>query len=76
MIRNLDKLGRLCIPVEMRKQHEWTETTPLLMTLTSQGVLITEQASRCSICGGSELLVEINSTNKVCMDCINKIKNI
>lgn len=76
MIRNLDKLGRLCIPSEMRKQHGWNESTPLLMTLTSQGVLITEQACRCSLCGGTELLVELNPTNKVCMDCINKIKSI
>lgn len=76
MIRNLDKLGRICIPSEMRKQHGWNETTPLLMTLTSQGVMITEQASRCALCGSTEILVEVSDSTKVCMKCIKEIKSL
>lgn len=76
MIRNVDRLGRICIPSEMRKALEWTEDTPLLITLSNQGVVITKHSSTCSLCGNDQLLVELTPTAKVCMNCVVKIKSI
>ncbi|MCM3598668.1 AbrB/MazE/SpoVT family DNA-binding domain-containing protein [Metabacillus idriensis] len=40
VIRYQDKLGRIVIPMEIRKANNWTRDTPIEMLSTDEGLLI------------------------------------
>ncbi|MCM3598975.1 AbrB/MazE/SpoVT family DNA-binding domain-containing protein [Metabacillus idriensis] len=40
IVRYPDKLGRIVIPMEIRKTNNWTEETPIEMLSTENGLLI------------------------------------
>lgn len=40
IIRHLDKLGRICIPMDFRRSMGITEQSELLVTITDEGILL------------------------------------
>lgn len=40
IIRKLDDLGRVVIPMELRKTLQWNEGTPIQITATRGGILL------------------------------------
>lgn len=40
VVRYQDKLGRIVIPMEIRKANNWTRETPIEMLSTDEGLLI------------------------------------
>lgn len=41
-IRKIDKLGRVVIPAQIRKENGWTEGTQLEILSSSEGILLKE----------------------------------
>lgn len=78
MIRLLDKLGRICIPVEIRKQFDWNEDTKLKITTTHDGVMIKKATGGCIICGSETNVLNVTelADQKICLECMNKIKSL
>jgi bifunctional DNA-binding transcriptional regulator/antitoxin component of YhaV-PrlF toxin-antitoxin module len=46
IVRNLDELGRLTIPKEVRKTNKWEDKAPMEMFMTEQGLLIRKYEDR------------------------------
>ena len=40
VIRQMDKLGRICIPKDFRKSFDITKDTRLLLVMTDEGILL------------------------------------
>ena len=40
VIRQMDKLGRICIPIDFRKSFGITDESKILITLTDEGILL------------------------------------
>ena len=40
LIRSMDKLGRIVIPAEARKQYGWDSNDPIEMIFTTEGILL------------------------------------
>ena len=78
MKRSLDKLGRIFIPSEIRKEFGWNEQSNLRITTTHNGVNITEDKNVCATCGGSTNVVSVTALDgvKMCMECLNKLKSM
>lgn len=46
VIRQMDKLGRICIPIDFRKSFEINDETRILITLTDEGILLKKRELR------------------------------
>lgn len=69
ILRNIDELGRIVIPLEIRKALLWDERTKLKVTQIHKGVLLEPSTETCPLCG-REAKVELINRNRICAPCI------
>ena len=75
IIRNIDQLGRIVIPIEFRKQLGISADSALEISADAYGVFLTPVQKRCCIChaqGGK--LMQIEETY-LCFNCAERIMN-
>ena len=75
IIRSIDDLGRIVIPMEVRKTLGWGSGTPMEMQVDNDTLIVSEYKIKCILCGNDENLTEFMG-KKLCEDCVEKIKNI
>lgn len=70
--RNLDTLGRITVPKEIRNQLEITGDTPLEMLVDKDGIYLKVYKIKCVFCDrhtDNEALGK-----RVCKECLEKLK--
>ena len=72
--REIDRLGRVVIPIEFRKKLGIEFNSKVLISLSNGEITITAQKNHCALCG-KEINVDYNEL-KLCGKCIDKIKAI
>lgn len=72
IIRNLDELGRIVIPIEIRKRFGLTERDPLEISVRDQTILLTRPRTTCVFCGGTRG-VEEHRGRGVCKTCVAEL---
>ena len=70
--RKVDELGRVVLPVEMRRTLGIEERDPLEISLEGETILLRKVQCVCIFCGGSKDLVE-HCGKFVCCDCRKEI---
>ncbi len=45
IIRQIDKLGRICIPIDVRKSIGIDKNSEIILTMTEEGILIKRKAN-------------------------------
>lgn len=73
MERKVDELGRVVIPMEIRKVLGWTPGTRLKLERKGEVVVLKKSEGCCSFCGGVQDLKEVKGV-RVCEKCITDIK--
>lgn len=74
-VRKLDDLGRVVLPVGIRKEMGWQERDALLIKQTSSTQVTIEKAyPTCFVCGATDGLVQIGETN-ICGACRDRLKD-
>ncbi len=73
IIRNLDELGRIVIPIEIRKNLNIKEKDPLEISIDHDYILLKKEENTCVFCNSSTNLEEFNF-KYICKDCIKKLK--
>jgi transcriptional pleiotropic regulator of transition state genes len=68
IIRKVDELGRVVLPVEMRRTLGIEERDPLEIAMEGEMVVLRKVQSSCVFCGGRRDLLEFSS-KWVCCDC-------
>jgi transcriptional pleiotropic regulator of transition state genes len=68
IVRHLDELGRIVIPIEIRKRFGLTERDALEITVKDQTILLSRPRSSCVFCGSTRLVVEHRGRG-VCRSC-------
>ena len=53
IIRHLDELGRIVIPIEIRKRFGLTEKDPLEISVKDETILLSRPRESCVFCGRS-----------------------
>lgn len=71
IVRRVDSLGRLVIPMELRRTLGIKEEDPMEIFATEDGILIRPYKPGCICCGSSEDLVELNGVS-LCGACIHE----
>lgn len=73
VVRKVDELGRIVIPIELRRNLEIKEGTPLEIFTDEEGVVLRKYQISCIFCNSSKELKDFNG-KKICEDCINKLR--
>lgn len=69
--RNVDPLGRIVIPVDIRTQLGIHKGDTVLMSLENGKLILEPENHICRICGASE---DVRPEFGICTSCIEKIK--
>ncbi len=72
--RKLDKLGRIVLPSEYRKELGFKKQESLEIFLGVEGILIRKPQSVCKLCGKDSDLM-IFKDNLLCINCISELKS-
>jgi len=75
-IRKFDDLGRVVIPIEMRRELKIETHDRVEIFRYKDGIFIKKQnpQAQCALCGSGEDLVDLEGRNSVCRKCIENIK--
>ena len=73
--RPVDPLGRVVIPVELRRSLDIKTDDLLEVFVEGEYIMLKKNEKKCIFCGSTEGIVEVREKN-VCSACIEEMKNI
>jgi len=73
IIRRVDELGRLVIPIEIRNQFNIVEKDPIEIYVDESSIVLKKYQPNCTFCQSTENLVEYKN-KLVCTKCIKSLK--
>lgn len=68
IVRKVDELGRVVIPIELRRTMSIEEKDPLEIYVDGESIILKKYEPACIFCG-SAVEVEDFKGKKVCRDC-------
>lgn len=75
MVRNVDELGRIVIPKEIRKKLEIAEKDPLEIFVDGHSVVLKKIEENCVFCGSTKNLTKYKN-KLICEKCFKELKGI
>ena len=75
IVRKVDELGRIVLPIELRRTLDIAERDELEIYLDDDKGVLKKYEPSCIFCGSSCGLVSYHGRN-VCMECIENMSNI
>ena len=75
IIRKLDELGRVVIPVELRRALDLNLRDSVEIAADSESIIIRKHRPYCLLCGGAAELTEFHG-RKLCHRCLDELKKI
>ncbi len=72
IVRHIDELGRIVIPIEIRKRLGISEKDPVEIAVKGETILLAKAQSVCLFCGRDEDLAE-HRGRSVCRPCIGEL---
>jgi AbrB family transcriptional regulator, transcriptional pleiotropic regulator of transition state genes len=72
IVRHIDELGRIVIPIEIRKRLGIGEKDPVEISLHGDTILLEKPHSVCIFCGSEHELGE-HRGRAVCRSCIDEL---
>ena len=72
-IRKIDELGRIVIPIEMRKELGIKEKDSLELSIENSKISIRKEEPHCIFCNSTNNLKSFLG-KKICGDCIKDLK--
>ena len=73
IVRKVDELGRIVLPIELRRTLGIEVRGPLEIYVDDESIMLKKYNPACILCGESGDLVEYKG-KKVCRNCIDKAK--
>lgn len=75
IVRKVDELGRIVLPIEMRRTLNIAERDALEIFVDGENVILRKYQETCIFCEG-EKDVTTFAGKKVCRNCLNKMKKL
>jgi len=72
IIRKVDDLGRVVLPIEFRRVLDISERDEVEIVLENDQIILQKFEPVCVFCGGNQELISFNRKN-VCRTCIQKM---
>ena len=75
IIRKVDELGRVVIPIEIRNKFDISEKDPIEIFVDGSSIVLKKYAPNCIFCGSTKNLMTYKD-RLVCSKCAQKIQEI
>ena len=75
IVRRVDELGRVVIPIEIRNQFDIAEKNPIEIYVDGTSIVLKKFESNCVFCGNTKNLVTYKD-KFICADCSKKIGDL
>jgi transcriptional pleiotropic regulator of transition state genes len=75
IVRKIDSLGRIVIPIELRKTLNADKGTSFEIYSSKDKIVLKKYAPGCHFCGNMEDLVDYEG-DQICQDCISKLDSL
>lgn len=75
IVRRVDDLGRIVIPMELRRTLGINVKDPMAILVDGDRIILQKHQDVCSICGSPEDISQVKD-RPVCADCIEKIQGM
>ena len=72
IIRRVDELGRVVIPIEIRNQFTIVEKVPIEIYVDGANIILKKFEPNCIFCSNNQNLLTYND-KLICSDCASKI---
>ena len=72
IVRKVDELGRIVIPIELRRNLDIDIKDSLEIFVDGQNIILRKYTPGCSHCGFIGIVAELGSI-KLCAECRNKL---
>lgn len=73
IIRNIDELGRIVVPKEIRKKLGIENTDPVEIYVEDEKIILKKYQPSCHFCGSVDNLTEFKG-KKICSACIKTLQ--
>ncbi|MBQ2840660.1 MAG: AbrB/MazE/SpoVT family DNA-binding domain-containing protein [Oscillospiraceae bacterium] len=72
IIRKIDELGRIVLPIELRKKMDIAQRDPIEIYVDGDMIILKKYESECIFCGSRKSLLEYKDKH-VCEACIKNM---
>lgn len=72
IVRNIDDLGRVALPKELRDIRGIKAGDPVAIYVDGNVICLEKHVPGCTLCGSTEQLLEVEGV-KICRDCGTKV---
>jgi transcriptional pleiotropic regulator of transition state genes len=76
VVRKVDELGRVVLPIEIRRTHSIDEGTPVEIFIDGNNIILKKYQPTCAVCSESDNLVDslANHGIKICRKCLKEAR--
>jgi AbrB family transcriptional regulator, transcriptional pleiotropic regulator of transition state genes len=73
IVRRVDDLGRIVIPMELRRSLGINVKDPMSIHVEGDRIILQKHRDVCALCGGTKIAATIKD-RAVCADCVKEIR--
>ena len=73
MVRRVDELGRIVLPIEIRRNLDIAEKDQLEIYVEGDKIILKSHKESCALCGNAEGLSQFKGKS-ICAECTDEIK--
>ena len=74
IVRKVDELGRIVLPIELRRTTDIAEKDALEIYVEGENIILRKYQAACVFCGSVKNLVSYKGRN-VCADCVATLQD-
>ena len=75
IVRKVDELGRVVIPMELRNQFHIAEKDPIEIFVDGSSIVLKKYEKSCLFCGNTKKLTNYKD-KLICNKCLSQIKKL
>ena len=72
IVRKVDELGRIVLPIELRRSLDIAERDPLEIYVDGPSIILTKYQPACIFCGDSREITSFKGKN-ICTGCLKEL---
>ena len=72
IVRKLDELGRIVLPIELRRNMELAEKDSVEIYVDGESIILRKYSPNCAFCGSTKNLVEYRG-KRICHSCAGAV---
>lgn len=73
IVRKVDELGRIVLPIELRRTLDIAEKDALEIYVSDDSIILKKYEQSCIFCGNSKDVVSFKGKN-ICPKCLEELK--